>query len=127
MRAEIGAEECLSLCVTDTGIGIADEDLELVLKPFRQVDNSLSRKYEGVGLGLPLTHMLVEIHGGELRIVSKLNEGTEVTVIFPGDIVINDIENDEALGEESTRDAQIDAPTDPAEAVRGKKRAAAGN
>ncbi|MDA0991317.1 MAG: ATP-binding protein, partial [Verrucomicrobia bacterium] len=90
VSADIGSDGCFTLRVTDTGIGIAEEDLDLVLKPFRQVDNSLSRKYEGVGLGLPLTRMLVEIHAGKLEISSKLNEGTEVTVIFPGDIIVND-------------------------------------
>lgn len=76
--------------VTDTGIGIAKKDLDLVFMPFRQVDNSLSRKYEGVGLGLPLTRKLVELQGGELRIDSKLNEGTAITVDFPGSIIVED-------------------------------------
>lgn len=80
----------LILRIADTGIGISEENLELVLKPFRQVDNSLARKYEGVGLGLPLTRMLVEIHGGDLAITSELNEGTEVTVTLPGIVVLDD-------------------------------------
>ncbi len=113
VRAEIGADGCLTLCVTDTGIGIAEENLDLVLKPFRQVDNSLSRKYEGVGLGLPLTHMLVEIHGGKLQIASKLNEGTEVTVIFPGDIIVKD----EVLRDRPTGVPKFDASPDQADAA----------
>jgi len=50
------------------------------LAPFRQVDNGLARSYEGTGLGLPLAKTLVELHGGELLIESKLGEGTCVTV-----------------------------------------------
>ena len=46
------------------------------------MDSSLARKFDGVGLGLPLTRMLVELHGGELRIDSEPNEGTEVTVVL---------------------------------------------
>ncbi len=88
VNAAIGGDGRFALRVTDTGIGIAKESLELVQQPFRQVDNTLARKYEGIGLGLPLTRKLVELHGGELRIDSKLDEGTEVTVSFPGDIVM---------------------------------------
>jgi signal transduction histidine kinase len=125
--AEIGSDGCFTLRVTDTGIGIAEEDLEVVLMPFRQVDNSLSRKYEGAGLGLPLTHMLVEIHGGELRITSQLNEGTEVTVVFPGDIVINHGEDEEAPYDGSAGDTQIDAVSDQPDVIPVKKRAGGAN
>ncbi|MDA0651988.1 MAG: CHASE domain-containing protein [Proteobacteria bacterium] len=111
VMAEIGADESLTLRVTDTGIGIAKENLELVLKPFRQVDNSLSRKYDGVGLGLPLTRMLVEIHGGKLQIASQLNEGTEITLIFPGDIIVVD----DGSQDESENPAGPTAASDPPE------------
>ncbi|MDA1324418.1 MAG: ATP-binding protein, partial [Proteobacteria bacterium] len=82
-----------------------------VLKPFRQVDNSLSRKYDGVGLGLPLTRMLVEIHGGKLQIASQLNEGTEITLIFPGDIIVVD----DGSQDESENPAGPTAASDPPE------------
>ena len=69
--------------VADTGIGIAEADLALVLQPFSQADSSLARKYEGTGLGLPLSKRLVELHGGTLTLHSRLREGTAVTVTLP--------------------------------------------
>jgi len=79
----------LVLSVSDTGIGIAEADLAAVMKPFMQVDSSLARKYEGTGLGLPLTRSLVELHGGKLDIESILDEGTTVRVTFPAERVIS--------------------------------------
>ena len=78
----------LSITVADSGIGIAEEDLARVLTPFTQVDSQLARKYDGTGLGLPLTKGLVEAHGGKMSIKSKLGEGTQVTVHFPPQRVI---------------------------------------
>jgi len=69
--------------IADTGIGIAEEDLETVLAPFGQVDSGLDRRHEGTGLGLPLTHALVELHGGSMMIDSTLGEGTTVSVTVP--------------------------------------------
>ncbi|MDH3966628.1 MAG: HAMP domain-containing histidine kinase, partial [Rhodospirillales bacterium] len=74
--------------VSDTGIGISEEDQPKVLLPFNQVDSRLSRKYEGTGLGLPLTKRLMELHGGWLEIESALDRGTKVSLIFPPDRVI---------------------------------------
>jgi len=73
----------LLLRVTDTGIGIAADDISTALKPFGQVDGTLSRKYEGTGLGLPLTRAMVELHGGAVTIESQLDRGTRVTVRLP--------------------------------------------
>ena len=69
--------------VIDTGIGIALEDIPTALAPFQQVDSDLNRKYEGTGLGLPLTKALVEMHGGSLDLQSEVGVGTTVTVRFP--------------------------------------------
>ncbi|GAB6053682.1 hypothetical protein JCM17960_25020 [Magnetospira thiophila] len=69
--------------VTDTGIGIAQKDLERVLSPFGQADGSFSRPYEGAGLGLPLSNNLVELHQGTLLLDSAPGEGTTVTVRLP--------------------------------------------
>lgn len=71
------------ITVADTGIGIAESDLALVLQPFSQADSSLSRKYEGTGLGLPLSKRLVELHGGRLTLRSKLRKGTAVSIKLP--------------------------------------------
>ncbi|MCE2509629.1 MAG: PAS-domain containing protein [Alphaproteobacteria bacterium] len=77
------ADGGLVIAIKDTGIGIAPEDVPKALAPFGQVDNSLSRRYAGTGLGLPLTKKLVELHGGTLTLSSRLGEGTEVSVHFP--------------------------------------------
>ncbi len=76
------------ISVSDTGIGISEEDQPKVLLPFNQVDSRLSRKYEGTGLGLPLTKRLMELHGGWLEIESALERGTKVSLIFPRERVI---------------------------------------
>ena len=73
----------MEISVIDTGIGIARADLGTVLEPFGQVESILTRKFDGTGLGLPLTRSLVEIHGGELTIRSKQGMGTKVTVRLP--------------------------------------------
>jgi signal transduction histidine kinase len=71
------------LQVADTGIGIAPEHIATALAPFGQVDGKLNRKYEGTGLGLPLTRAMVELHDGTLSIDSRLRHGTVVTVRLP--------------------------------------------
>jgi two-component system cell cycle sensor histidine kinase PleC len=68
--------------VIDTGIGIAPEDLTKALSSFEQVDNNKDRRFEGTGLGLPLTKTLVEIMNGTFGIESKVGEGTIVTLSF---------------------------------------------
>jgi signal transduction histidine kinase len=69
--------------VTDSGIGIAADDIATALAPFGQVDSKLARKYEGTGLGLPLSNAMVKLHGGELTIGSVVGAGTTVTVRLP--------------------------------------------
>ena len=76
--------------VSDTGIGIPEEKMELALSPFGQIDSKLSRKFEGTGLGLPLTKRLVELHGGTMKIVSEVAEGTTVSVLLPASRVVAD-------------------------------------
>ena len=75
--------------VVDTGIGIAPEDVPRALSHFGQVDNRLERKYEGTGLGLPLTKALVELHGGSLDLQSEVGVGTTVTIRFPASRIIS--------------------------------------
>ncbi|MDD4722254.1 MAG: ATP-binding protein [Acidaminococcaceae bacterium] len=76
-------EDVMEAIVKDTGIGIAEEDLERVFIEFEQVDSSYCRQYEGTGLGLPLVKKLVELHGGEVCLKSKLGVGTEVMFTIP--------------------------------------------
>ncbi len=79
---------CLQITVTDTGIGIAPEDLPIVLETFGQVANELTRAHEGAGLGLPMAKMLTGRHGGALEITSEVGCGTTVTVTFPASRVV---------------------------------------
>jgi signal transduction histidine kinase len=88
VRAFAG-ENGLTLQVADTGIGIAPEDFAKALEPFGQVDSSLARKYEGTGLGLPLTRQMVELHGGALTLESVPRQGTVVTVILPPERLVD--------------------------------------
>jgi signal transduction histidine kinase len=81
--AEEKNAEFVDLVVTDTGIGMRPEDIPVALAPFGQIDSSLARKYEGTGLGLPLTKILTELHGGELLIDSRPKAGTTVRVRLP--------------------------------------------
>ena len=83
VKVSASARDGYEFRVSDTGIGIAPEDIPTAMMPFAQVDSGLSRKYEGTGLGLPLTKGLVELHGGTLEISSKVAAGTTVTVRFP--------------------------------------------
>ena len=69
--------------VSDTGIGMDMSDLDRVFEPFGQIDASLSRNYEGMGLGLPLAKALAEGHGGSLHIDSAPGKGTTVTLSLP--------------------------------------------
>ena len=69
--------------VKDTGIGIAKEHLDRVLRPFEQVESAHSRTHGGTGLGLPYSKKIIEIHGGTLTLDSALNHGTTVRVQLP--------------------------------------------
>lgn len=71
--------------ITDTGIGMTADEIELALQPFAQVDSKLSRKYEGTGLGLPLASQLIELHGGHLAVDSAPGRGTTARVHIPAD------------------------------------------
>ena len=73
----------VGIAVSDTGIGMSSEQIPKALEAFRQIDSRISRKHEGTGLGLPLAKHLVELHGGELIIESKINVGTTVHVVLP--------------------------------------------
>jgi two-component system, cell cycle sensor histidine kinase DivJ len=76
-------EQHLMLRVSDTGIGIAADDLERIGRPFFQAGKTYQRRHEGTGLGLSIVKSLVSLHGGELALQSKVNEGTAVTVTLP--------------------------------------------
>ena len=74
--------------IVDSGIGIAPEDIPKALSRFGQIDADLNRRYEGTGLGLPLTKALVEQHGGSLDLQSEVGVGTTATVRFPAGRIV---------------------------------------
>lgn len=82
--------------VVDTGIGMSDDIIAMVLQPFHQADGSLARRFEGAGLGLPIAHALVKLHGGSLGIVSAVGRGTTVTIELPESCLWHDAPETEA-------------------------------
>jgi len=92
------AQKGIVFKVTDTGIGIAPENIDRVLRPFEQVETSYSRRHSGSGLGLPYAKRLVELHCGTLKIESELGKGTMVTVTLPASRLV-DIRKRAALKE----------------------------
>jgi len=84
VTAKLRDDGALAVAVRDSGIGMAPENIPLALAPFSQVDSSLSRRYEGTGLGLPLVKSLIELHGGRLELESTVGKGTVATIVVPG-------------------------------------------
>jgi signal transduction histidine kinase len=83
VTAARGRNGGIAITVRDTGIGIAPEDIPKALAPFAQVDSKLSRGHPGTGLGLSLSAVMVELHGGTLKLESEPGQGTTVSVRFP--------------------------------------------
>lgn len=69
--------------VSDTGCGIPEDKMDVILEPFGQADMTLQRNYEGTGLGLPLVKAMTELHGGTLELFSREGQGTTATVRMP--------------------------------------------
>ncbi len=88
LSASINPAGALQLLVTDTGIGMAEQDIPTAVARFGRVERTIDRKYPGTGLGLPLAIDLIKLHGGTFDISSTVGEGTSVTVLFPADRTI---------------------------------------
>ncbi len=78
------ADGAVEISVSDTGIGIAAEDHEVIFEEFRQVGSDYAKKREGTGLGLTLTRKFVEMHGGRIWVKSELGKGSTFTFTLPG-------------------------------------------
>lgn len=76
-------DEMLEICVSDTGEGIPEDKLEDIFKSFEQVDNTLTRRYGGTGLGLTITKQLVELQGGSIWVNSTLGKGSDFYFTLP--------------------------------------------
>jgi len=73
----------LTFKVTDTGIGIAEEDLTRLFRPFVQVDSGLTRRHGGTGLGLYISRRLATLLGGHIEVNSKQGVGSTFSVVLP--------------------------------------------
>ncbi len=77
--------DSIVLVIADTGIGIAPDSLRRLGKPFEQVESQLTKSYQGSGLGLAIARSLTNLHGGSMKLRSKLGAGTVVRVTLPRD------------------------------------------
>ena len=75
--------QMVDFVVWDTGIGISQEDMELLFQPFVQLDGKLSRQYPGTGLGLALVQKMTELHGGSVSVKSTVGQGSRFTISLP--------------------------------------------
>lgn len=91
-RAEVArlGVHYFTITIEDKGIGMSEADIRKAFSTFNQADAGLNRKYEGAGLGLPLTKRLVDLHHGKIKIESKEGEGTTVTVRLTSDPALLD-------------------------------------
>jgi len=83
VEAIVFKDKNLEICVTDTGIGVKEEDMDKLFKSFQQVDMSSTKRYEGTGLGLHLSRKLVIIMGGDISAKSEYGKGSKFTISLP--------------------------------------------
>ncbi len=77
------AHNMVSIEVSDTGIGVKEEDLERLFKPFVQLDSGLARESSGTGLGLALVAQMVRLHGGGVKVISEIGKGSNFILSLP--------------------------------------------
>lgn len=83
IAAEVSQQGELVITTTDTGIGMTEEQIEIALTPFGQVDSAFCRGHQGTGLGLPLCISLTQLHNGSLTVESQPDIGTTVRITLP--------------------------------------------
>ncbi len=122
ITADLDKKQQLRLCVTDTGIGLNELEIEKALSPFGQIDSDLDRSAAGTGLGLTLVDALIKLHGGSFELFSQKGIGTTATVIFPPDRVTvkkstthtDDEQSDEGTNVIDLSATSVRRKTDPA-------------
>lgn len=82
-ESETNSREFIAITISDTGIGIPEDKLEQIFEFFEQADGSTAREYGGTGLGLAITKQLIALHGGEIRVESKIGEGSKFRLTLP--------------------------------------------
>ena len=105
----------ISICISDTGIGIAPDRQAAVFEPFQQADGSTARKYGGTGLGLSISNQLVHLMGGEMLMESVVLKGSSFTVNIPAESC-----DDENHGDAENETRQSDEPSRPS-TIRARK------
>jgi signal transduction histidine kinase len=76
-------EDMVRISVSDTGIGIREEDIGKLFTEFEQLDSGITKQYGGTGLGLAISKKLIELHGGRIWVESKVGEGSTFTFTLP--------------------------------------------
>lgn len=82
-KATHGVLDELSIVIKDTGIGMSEEQQATIFEPFKQADDSITRKFQGTGLGLTISSRLTALMDGEIKVTSVLGEGSEFTLLLP--------------------------------------------
>ncbi|AFY73310.1 PAS domain S-box [Synechococcus sp. PCC 7502] len=111
-EGSVEVRDSLRIAVSDTGIGIASENISKLFQPFVQIDSALNRQYAGTGLGLSLVKRIVEMHGGKVGLTSELGVGSCFTIDlpYPAPIVRVPIVTDEANYELDQVSDQFELP-----------------
>lgn len=112
-KVEKDSIQFINIGISDTGIGMSPEDLEIVFDRFRQSSEGLKRNYEGTGIGLSIARRFVELLGGHITVTSRVGEGSEFSIFLPclskssenmnrngnGNLIIYDRDNGNGINE----------------------------
>ncbi len=91
VNSGINVDGTIEIVVSDSGVGMTEEEIKKAWQMFGQVESGLNRKQEGTGLGLPLSKELMEMHGGSLKIDSQKGKGTTATISIPKERAVQDL------------------------------------